>query len=103
MQILKNTRRQAAPLSPSQRFFILLFFWWQKGQGGERELEGIMVRITGGLLATLSLAVLVHGVSAVEVGELAPAFELPDTMGENVSLADFRGNPVAVVFYRGRF
>ena len=70
---------------------------------GERELEGIMVRITGGLLATLSLAVLVHGVSAVEVGELAPAFELPDTMGENVSLADFRGNPVAVVFYRGRF
>lgn len=37
---------------------------------------------------------------AIEIGETAPDFTLPDQDGNNVSLADFRGDkPVVVVFY----
>ena len=38
---------------------------------------------------------------AVEVGAEAPAFALADHEGTVVSLADFRGQPVVLVFYRG--
>ena len=33
------------------------------------------------------------------VGELAPAFELPDETGQTVRLSDFRGRRVVVYFY----
>ncbi|MDA1190744.1 MAG: peroxiredoxin family protein [Candidatus Poribacteria bacterium] len=39
--------------------------------------------------------------SGFNIGDRAPAFALPDTMGESVSLADYAGKPVVVVFYRG--
>lgn len=34
-------------------------------------------------------------------GDVAPPFSLPGTGGRTVSLADFRGNPVVLVFYPG--
>jgi hypothetical protein len=40
-------------------------------------------------------------VAAVEVGETAPAFELPDHSGKPVALSDFAGSKVVLVFYRG--
>lgn len=40
---------------------------------------------------------------AVDVGAEAPPFELPDIMGDPVALADYRGQVVGVVFYRGFF
>ena len=39
--------------------------------------------------------------SAVAVGAGAPPLELPDQTGRDVSLEDFRGDRVLVVFYRG--
>ena len=34
-----------------------------------------------------------------QVGEMAPAFTLPDASGQSVSLADFAGQRVVVYFY----
>jgi peroxiredoxin len=39
----------------------------------------------------------------IEVGEQAPDFTLRDQDGEKVSLADFRGRKVLLVFYPGDF
>lgn len=38
---------------------------------------------------------------SISVGDKAPAFTLPSTGGEPVSLADFAGRPVVLVFYPG--
>ena len=38
---------------------------------------------------------------SVGVGDRAPAFELPATGGSTVSLADFAGRAVVLVFYPG--
>lgn len=44
------------------------------------------------------------GVWAVEVGEKAPDFKLPGTMGADISLSEFRGKKwVLVEFYGGDF
>jgi peroxiredoxin len=37
----------------------------------------------------------------VSVGEQAPDFTLPSIGGQDVSLADYRGQPVVLVFLRG--
>jgi hypothetical protein len=39
-------------------------------------------------------------VMALEVGDRAPEFTLPDTSGERISLASLRGRPVVLVFLR---
>ncbi|MFP6641439.1 MAG: redoxin domain-containing protein [Myxococcota bacterium] len=51
-----------------------------------------------GCLLLLSVAA-----SAARVGDVAPAFELPNTMGDPVALADYSGMPTVIVFYRGLF
>lgn len=38
---------------------------------------------------------------SVGIGDPAPDFSLPATGGETVSLSDFRGRPVVLVFYPG--
>jgi peroxiredoxin Q/BCP len=38
---------------------------------------------------------------APRIGDKAPDFDLPGTGGRNYSLADFRGQPVVLVFYPG--
>lgn len=44
------------------------------------------------------------GAWAVEVGEKAPDFKLPGTMGADISLSDFRGKKwVFLEFYGGDF
>jgi len=39
--------------------------------------------------------------NAVELGDAAPAFQLPDQRGRPVTLSDFAGSKVVLVFYRG--
>jgi hypothetical protein len=39
--------------------------------------------------------------NVIALGAEAPAFSLPDQDGSLVRLADFRGRPVVLVFYRG--
>jgi peroxiredoxin Q/BCP len=38
---------------------------------------------------------------SLSVGDVAPEFTLPATGGHDVSLSDFRGRPVVLVFYPG--
>ncbi len=38
---------------------------------------------------------------SISIGDAAPAFALASNSGETVSLADFHGRPVVVVFYPG--
>jgi peroxiredoxin Q/BCP len=38
---------------------------------------------------------------SIGIGDPAPAFSLPSTGGRTISLADYRGRPVVLVFYPG--
>lgn len=50
------------------------------------------------------LAGMVHIATALEVGERAPDFTLPSTMGGEVSLSQFRGkNLILLEFYLSDF
>jgi len=66
-------------------------------------------RTFGGLLlgAALTVSSIVYGpgaVRALEVGERAPDFTLPSTMGRDISLSDFRDKKwVLLEFYGADF
>lgn len=52
------------------------------------------------LLCLVALLLLPSLAAAVEVGEKAPAFELPSTQGGTIRLADFAGKKeVVLLFY----
>jgi hypothetical protein len=71
-----------------------------------------LLSVAGGVVS-LACAVLLAGyvfvlseqlpdtAGVVAVGAEAPAFALPDHTGATVSLGDFAGRPLVVVFYRG--
>lgn len=40
---------------------------------------------------------------ALSVGDKAPAFTLPATVGKQASLSDFAGKPVVLFFFTGAF
>jgi len=62
-----------------------------------RALRGLW--LVGVVLASV---LVVPGISpAVEVGEQAPDFTLPSTMGETVSLTQFRGKHVVLLEFYG--
>lgn len=54
-------------------------------------------------LASALTAGLPARAEAVEVGQKAPDFNLPATSGGNVSLSQFRGQPVLIEFYGADF
>lgn len=57
----------------------------------------------GARLVVTALIALSTVAYAAREGDVAPDFQLPDTMNELVSLKDYAGNPAVVVFYRGFF
>ncbi len=57
-------------------------------------ISSVVIVLLAGILVVASLA------TAVEVGDKAPGFTLPSTMGEKVSLSQFKGkNNVLVEFF----
>ena len=70
-----------------------------------------MKRRTGSTSKLLLVGVLLAGVlvgvgvaPALEVGEEAPDFTLPSTLGEDISLRQFRGKQLVLIeFYGGDF
>ena len=64
-------------------------------------------RLFGSVILGAALAVLSIGAGpavAVEVGEPAPGFTMPSTMGGDISLSDFRGKKwVLLEFYGADF
>ena len=65
------------------------------------------MKLSASLAAALTSAALflplAFTAEALNVGESAPLFELPNTENEIVKLKDYRGNPCVLVFYRGLF
>ncbi len=55
------------------------------------------------LISAALILPLTFNADALDVGESAPLFELPNTENEIVKLKDYRGNPCVLVFYRGLF
>ena len=62
-------------------------------------------RTCGRILALLAvISVTVSPARAIEVGEPAPDFRLPSTVGKDISLSDYRGkNWVLLEFYGADF
>ena len=68
----------------------------------------IDISVLANLLRAMLLAIFLFGsagpVAAIEVGEPAPEFTMPSTMGGNVSLSDYRGKKwVLLEFYGADF
>jgi len=57
------------------------------------------VTATAFLVAALSSG----AAHALNVGDKAPAFTLPSTVGKQASLSDFAGKSVVLFFYTGAF
>jgi len=57
--------------------------------------------LAGGTWFNLVVARVPMTPTVLRVGERPPDFTLPDAEGRPVSLAQFRGKPVVLVFYRG--
>lgn len=69
----------------------------------ERQVRSIRYALVLSLLLVSMLGG-TYGVSALEVGEPAPDFLLPSTMGEKVSLHQFRGKQLVLIeFYSNDF
>ena len=56
-----------------------------------------MFKLLKGFLAAVGLAFVVLSASALEVGDMAPDFQLPGSDGEVYQLADFRGKQAVVL------
>ena len=69
----------------------------------ERRIQSISkLSLVGVLLAGVLVSAGV--VTALEVGEEAPNFTLPSTLGEEISLRQFRGKHLVLIeFYGGYF
>jgi peroxiredoxin len=60
------------------------------------------VLLVGGILASVLMGA--SGATALELGEQAPDFALPSTMGGKVSLSQFRGQSLVLIeFYTNDF
>jgi hypothetical protein len=59
-----------------------------------------MKRFAGRLFVVLFLAMIVFA-STPKVGDVAPTFSLPSASGATISLKDYAGRKVVLVFYRG--
>jgi peroxiredoxin Q/BCP len=61
-----------------------------------------MKRIAGRAAVLLLLAMTAFGATP-KVGDAAPQFSLPGATGATVSLKDYAGKKVVLVFYRGNW
>jgi len=74
---------------------------------GRKAVSRILLGANLGLAALFAVLLYVFlavpGADGPAVGRPAPAFSLLDQAGKTVELADFRGSPVVLVFYRGHW
>ena len=66
-------------------------------------LIGLNVLLAGVFVAVLYVVPVVPPAEGPTIGVTAPDFALADQQGKTVRLADFRGQPVLLVFYRGHW
>lgn len=86
---------------------VLSFLAVARAAPGRRLVPGVLLGLNG-VVAGL-FALLLYGMLAVPpadgpaLGVRAPDFALADQTGKTVRLADFRGAPLLLVFYRGHW
>jgi hypothetical protein len=68
-----------------------------------RVVLGVNVALAGLFAAFLYVATAVPAASGPRVGAPAPAWALQDQTGNTLRLADFRGSPLLLIFYRGHW
>ena len=73
------------------------------GRWAPRLLLGVNAMLAGLFAAMLYGAMRVPPALGPPVGKPAPDFAQPDQTGQQVRLADLRGAPLLVVFYRGHW
>jgi hypothetical protein len=66
-------------------------------------LLGLNVVLAGLFAAFLYVTTAVSGTGGPPVGQPAPDFSLQDQSGRTLSLGDFHGSPLLLVFYRGHW
>lgn len=74
------------------------------GQKGDRQMGMVAKRLRNVWLLGVLLTGMLGGASvaaALEVGEQAPDFTLPSTMGEPISLSQFRGKTAVLIEFYG--
>src|SRR5262249_37446367 len=105
---LPQVRNDAVPNWILVEMGIVLSAFGIATAGAGRRLLPIALSVVNVLLAG-AFAVILYDASAVPaadgppVGVAAPSFTLADQTGRQTSLADFRGRPLLLVFYRGHW
>jgi hypothetical protein len=73
------------------------------GGRAPRVVLGVNLALAALFAALLYVVPVVPAASGPTVGAAAPDFEVTDHTGKVVQLADFRGSPLLLVFYRGHW
>jgi hypothetical protein len=72
----------------------------QRREAMERRRQGISHLVLVGVLLA-SMLVGMRETAALEVGEKAPDFTLPSTMGDKISLSQFQGKQFVLIEFYG--
>jgi hypothetical protein len=64
---------------------------------------GVGVLLAAAFAGMLFVALALPPVTGPAIGAAAPDFSAPDQTGKTIRLADFRGHPLLLVFYRGHW
>lgn len=91
----------AHPDSPAAAFYLYRYFTYQLPL---EELKATRAKLSPALSASPyvgDLDKIISKLENIQIGKPAPDFSLPDTLGNSVRLADFRGKYVLIDFWAG--
>ncbi len=72
-------------------------------EGGKAMLEKISIIILSFFIIAIASFVFIRSVSALEIGDIAPGFELQGSDGATYSLSDMRGEWVIIAWFPKAF
>jgi peroxiredoxin len=90
---------QAHPASVVPAYFLMRNFAWQLSPERIKELRQKFDPSVDGTALVASIDSFLQRLENLKPGSQAPDFTLPDTIGNNVSLSDFKGKYVVVDFW----
>jgi peroxiredoxin len=90
---------QAHPSSPVPAFFLMRDFTWRLSLDEIKQLRQKFDASLNGTTYIDQIDTFTSRLEHLKVGELAPDFTLPDSLGNSVSLSDFRGKYLLVDFW----
>ena len=72
-------------------------------EGGKAMIEKISIIILSFFIIAIASFVFIKSVSALEIGDIAPGFELQGSDGTTYSLSDMRGEWVIIAWFPKAF